>query len=77
MCIRDRHEIDRKAAPIPAKQVKLFGNSDDPRFRAMLAIEALKDDEPIAQLAKNNNVETKDIREWRAQLVSNAAKLFQ
>lgn len=72
-----KHEIDRKAAPIPAKQVKLFGNSDDPRFRAMLAIEALKGDEPIAQLAKNNNVETKDIREWRAQLVSNAAKLFQ
>ncbi len=71
-----KHEIDREAALIPPKQVKLFGSSDDPRFRAMLAIEALKGDEPIAQLAKNNKVEAKELREWRAQLVSNASKLF-
>jgi hypothetical protein len=72
-----KHGVDPKDAPIPAKTTKLYGNSDDPRFRAILAIEALKGDEPVAQLAKNNNVEPHEVREWRAHLVSNAQKLFQ
>lgn len=73
----DKHGIDHRDAPIQPKQVKLFGSSEDPRFRAMLAIEALKGDEPISQLAKNNGVTPKQIRKWREDLVSNAAKLFQ
>lgn len=73
----EKHEISTKDAPILAKQTKLFGDSDDPRFRAMMAVEALKGDESIQQLAKNNDVEPRELREWRALLVSNAAKLFQ
>ena len=47
------------------------------RSGALSAIEALKGDEPISQLAKNNGVTPKQIRKWREDLVSNAAKLFQ
>lgn len=72
----DQHELRPKDAPIPERQAKFEGGPDDPRFRAMLAIEALRDKEPIRQLAKNNNVEPKDIRKWRAQLVNSASKLF-
>lgn len=73
----EKHEISHKDAPIPAKQAKFNGDPSDPRFRAMLAIEALKGKEPIGQLARNNKVEPKQIRRWRSQLVSNASKLFQ
>ena len=71
------HGIDRKAAPIPAKVSKFSGSSDDPRFRAMIAIEALRGDESIAELAKNNNVEPAEVRAWRTFLVQKAVKLFQ
>ncbi len=73
----DKHGINPKHAPITPKEVKFSGSPDDPRFRAMLAVEALKNDEPIAQLAKNNSVTPKELREWRAQLVSGAVKIFQ
>ncbi|GAA6209334.1 hypothetical protein NBRC116601_26270 [Cognatishimia sp. WU-CL00825] len=73
----DKHDIRPADAPIPPKQMKFFGSAQDPRFRAMLAVEALKNDEPVAQLAKNNGVSPAQIREWRSQLVSNAVKLFQ
>ncbi len=71
------HGIDHKEAPIPAKVSKFSGGSDDPRFRAMIAIEALRGDESIAQLAKNNNVEPAEVRAWRTFLVQKAVKLFQ
>lgn len=71
------HGIDRKAAPIPPKVSKFSGSSSDPRFRAMLAIEALRGDEDIAQLAKNNDVSPAEVRAWRTHLVKKAVKLFQ
>ncbi|MDC0737868.1 hypothetical protein N6L24_06235 [Cognatishimia sp. SS12] len=72
-----QHEVNADAAPIAPRQLKLSGSSEDPRFRAMIAIEALKGDSTIRELAKNNNVEPKQIRRWRTQLVSDAAKLFK
>lgn len=72
-----KHGIQPDQYPIPAKQVKVNGDISNPEFRARIAVEALKGAEPIRQLAKNNNVDAKQVREWRAQLVSNASKLFQ
>lgn len=73
----NKHEIDPANAPIPGPVTKLNGDSRDPEFRARLAVEALRGQESIGQLAKNNNVVPKQLREWRAQLISNAVKLFE
>ncbi|SHH46330.1 hypothetical protein [Cognatishimia maritima] len=72
-----QHEIVPEDAPLPDRRIRLAGDSKDPRFRAMLAIEALKGDASIRQLATDNNVEPKDIRKWRAKLVSDAAIIFE
>lgn len=72
-----KHGIDPAAAPIPGPQTKINGSANDPEFRARIAVEALKGVEPIRQLAKNNNLEPKQIREWRAHLVSNATRIFE
>ena len=72
-----KHEIVAEDAPLPDRRIRLAGDPTDPRFRAMLAIEALKGDSSIRQLATDNNVEPKDIRKWRAKLVSDAAIIFE
>jgi len=47
-----------------------------PTFKAKVALEAVKGDKTIAQLATQFDVHANQIASWKAQLLSNAAGIF-
>ncbi len=45
-------------------------------FKAKVAIEAIKEKETVAELAKRNSVSPKKITEWKDEFLSNAEAGF-
>lgn len=71
-----KHDIDPDAALIPARKVVQVAPTQDPELRARVAIEALKGDVSLDKLAREYQVESADIRKWRAHLIEGAPSLF-
>jgi transposase-like protein len=47
-----------------------------PQFKAKLAIEALKGDESLSELANHHGVDPRQILRWRNQLIDECESLF-
>jgi len=48
-----------------------------PEFKAKIAIEALREREPIVELAKRYNVHPNQITAWKRQLLDHSAEAFR
>ena len=47
-----------------------------PPFKAKVAIEALKGEEAVAQLASRSDVHPSQIHKWKRELIDGAANIF-
>jgi transposase len=56
--------------------VKQSRRKHNPSFKAKVALEALKGEETVAQLANRFEVHPSQIRAWRKALVDGAARVF-
>ena len=72
----DKHGIIPEDAPIPTKIAKHNPKKDDPAFRTMLAIEALRGDASAESLSRQHLVETRFVKDCAEALVKAAPKIF-
>lgn len=71
-----KHGIDPAAAPIPAKVKVSNAPTDDPEFKAMIGLGALKGEASITKLCRDHLVDKQFVKSCRNTILDNAAKLF-
>ncbi|AVO37729.1 hypothetical protein [Pukyongiella litopenaei] len=73
----DKHGIDIAAAPIPAKKKPAASRSDDPEFKAMIGIEALKGEASMDKICRDHLVDKHFVKQCRDRIVEGASQLFR
>jgi len=51
-------------------------NRPDPAFKAKVALEAVKEQQTVAELARRYGVHASQIYKWKAQFLAQAARVF-
>jgi transposase len=60
-----------------AETMKRSRKNHSPRFKARVALEALRGDATLAELASRHGVHTTQIGTWRKQLLEHAGEVFE
>lgn len=72
-----KHGIAPEDAPIPAKIKKADERVDDPKFKAEIALEAMRHDASIESLSRKFGVEPRFVKQCRDKLAASASSIFK